>query len=154
MQIHVMTLKKEIICFPNLINHETFLTGPLTGQTVQQMLWRIFTYLLPSLTCWQVSHRLHHSTTHPNGDPWCLCLPPLQQEFFMKPSFWEWAKKSSCVLPSSFSLFIPSSTALALLGHAYIVTEENRVFVTDVLITLTSYRGICSRASCFGKERP
>lgn len=49
MQIQVMTLKKESICFPNLINHETFLTGLLTGQTVQQMLWGMLSYLLPSL---------------------------------------------------------------------------------------------------------
>lgn len=47
----------------------------------------------------------------------------------MKSSFGKWGKKS-CVLPSTFDLFIPSRSALALLACAYIVSEENKVFVT------------------------
>lgn len=46
----------------------------------------------------------------------------------MKSSFGKWGKKS-CVLPSTFDLFIPSRSAPALLAHAYIVSEENKVFV-------------------------
>lgn len=36
MQIQITSFKEGIICFPNLINHEPFLTGPLIGQVVQQ----------------------------------------------------------------------------------------------------------------------
>lgn len=87
MQIQSMTFKEEIICFPNLINHETFVTGHLTGQAIQQTALE-HAHLptsLPSSTCWRVEvlfHRLHYSTTNPNGEPEFLCSPTSSERVF------------------------------------------------------------------------
>lgn len=101
MQIQSMTFKEEIICFPNLINHETLVTGRLTGQAIQPTALE-HAHLptsLPSPTCWRVEvlfPRLHHSTTNLNGELECLCSPTSSERVFHEAIVLGIGKESLC----------------------------------------------------------
>lgn len=138
MQIQSMTFKEEIICFPNLINHGTLVTGRLTGQAMQPIALEHahVPTSLPSPTCWRVEvlfHRLHHSTTNPNGEPECLCSPTSSKRVFHEAIVSGISKESLCFSHHTLPTrpIKDHSDPLNPLLHCY--RGEERALITDVL---------------------
>lgn len=138
MQIQSMTFKEEIICFPNLINHETFITGHLTGQAIQQTALE-HAHLptsLPSPTCWRVEvlfHRLHHSTTNPNGEPEFLCSPSSSERVFYEAIVLGIGKEGLCSSHHSLPTHPMEDRSDPLNPPLHCCRGEERALTTDVL---------------------
>lgn len=125
------------------------------------MLWGMLTYLLLSLTCWQVevlTGSVPQTPSVDNKSKWETPPPPVlgpapsSGRVFLEAIILGMGKEVLCSPPAHSPYSFHQVQLWTSSAHAYIVTEEKRAFVTEVLITLTNYRTICVRAPCFGRE--